>query len=316
MYFITKDRKWIMRDDKRIITEIKRLRKEKNAVILAHYYQTGDVQDVADFIGDSFGLSRQAKETGAACIVFCGVKFMAESAKILSPGKRVLLPVPDAGCPMADMVTPEDVQRLRAQYPDAAVVCYVNSSCAVKAESDVCVTSSNAVKIVQALPEKRIIFVPDQNLGSYVARQIPEKEVLLHPGYCYVHHRLTAEDVIRAKTAVPDAVFLAHPECTRAVLDRADFIGSTAQILRYVAESEAKTFLIGTETGLIHALEKNNPGKKFYPLTPNPVCTDMKKTRLTDVYEALLHEQYEISLDEDMMNRARRCLDRMLSLAQ
>jgi quinolinate synthase len=298
-----------------MIEEINRLRKEENAVILAHYYQTGDIQDIADFVGDSFALSRRAKDTDADSIVFCGVLFMAESAKILSPQKKVLLPVWDAGCPMADMVTPDDVMKLRGRYPDAAVVCYVNSSCAVKAVSDVCVTSANAVKIVKALEERQIIFVPDQNLGSYVARQAPEKEIILHPGYCHVHHQLTAEDVDRARAAMPSAVFLAHPECTQAVLEKADFIGSTAQILRYATESKETEFLIGTEAGILHALEKSNPDKVFRPLTPKLICADMKKTRLADVRDALLHGQHEIKLDEDVMNGARRCLDRMLLMA-
>lgn len=303
-----------MRDIHQKIAEINRLKKEKNALILAHYYQSGDIQDAADFVGDSFALSRQAKDTDADMIVFCGVRFMAESAKILSPGKKVLLPVTDAGCPMADMVTPEDIRRLRARYPDAAVVCYVNSSCGVKAESDVCVTSSNAVRIVRALEEHQVIFVPDQNLGRYVARQVPEKEVILHHGYCIVHHQVTAGDVDKVKAAVPEALLLAHPECQQTVLEKADFIGSTEQILRYAAQSQKKKYLIGTETGILHALEKNNPDKAFYPLTPKLVCADMKKTCLSDVYEALLHEKHPIELAEDVINRARRCLDRMLLL--
>jgi len=298
-----------------LIAQISRLKTEKNAVILAHYYQTGDIQDTADFVGDSFALSRQAKDTGADVIVFCGVLFMAESAKILSPQKTVLLPVMDAGCPMADMVTPEDVKALRARHPGAAVVCYVNSSSAVKAVSDVCVTSSNAVKIVKALKGKQIIFVPDQNLGRYVASQAPEKEVILHSGYCPVHHNLTAREADNARAAHPAAALLAHPECTEAVLNKADFIGSTGQILRYAGQSSKKEFIIATEKGILHELGKNNPGKSFYPLTPELTCADMKKTRLSDVRDALLNGRHRIELDEDVMNRARRCLDRMLELA-
>ncbi|MFH1512977.1 MAG: quinolinate synthase NadA [Bacillota bacterium] len=304
-----------MRDFEQEMEEINRLKREKNAVVLAHYYQTGDVQDAADFVGDSFALSRIAKDTAAGIIVFCGVLFMAESAKILSPQKTVLLPVPDAGCPMADMVTPEDVRALRIKYPEAAVVCYVNSSCAVKAESDVCVTSSNAVRIVLQCRERQIIFVPDRNLGGYVARHVPDKEVILHPGYCRVHHRLTAEDADKAKASVPDALLLAHPECQKAVLDKADFIGSTAQILRYAAQSQAKTFLIGTEMGVLHALKRDNPGKRFFLLSPKLLCSNMKKTRLSDLRDALLYERHVIELDEAVMDKARRCLSRMLEMA-
>ena len=304
-----------MCDTMQTLADIKRLKQEKNAVILAHYYQTGDIQDAADFVGDSFALSRKAKDTDAECIVFCGVLFMAESAKILSPRKTVLLPVQHAGCPMADMVTPKDIIRLRAEHPGAAVVCYVNSSCAVKAESDVCVTSSNAVNIVKALDEQQIIFVPDQNLGRYVARQVPEKEVILHSGYCPVHHRLTASDVDNARAAHPAAALLAHPECTQAVLDKADYIGSTAQILRYVSQEPGKAFLIATEEGILHELQKNNPDKAFHLLTPTLECADMKKTTLSDLRDALLYGRHAIVLDETMMNRARRCLERMLSLA-
>ena len=294
---------------------IKKLKKEKNAVILAHYYQLGEVIEVADMVGDSFALSKRAKETDADMIVFCGVRFMAESAKILSPGKKVLLPAQNAGCPMADMVTPEDVLRLRAQYPDAAVVCYVNSSCAVKAECDVCVTSSNAVRIVRALPEKRIVFVPDQHLAGYVAAQVPEKEIIPFSGYCIVHHRVGTEDVDKAIAAVPGAPLLVHPECPEPVVRRADFVGSTEQIIRFATDSPEKAFLIGTEMGILHTLQKKNPDKKFYLLAPGLICSNMKKTRLTDVYEALVHEQYEVVLDEAVMNRARRSLDRMLELA-
>jgi len=304
-----------MPDSKQIISEINRLKREKNAVILAHYYQTDDLQEIADFVGDSFDLSRKAKDTDADVIVFCGVRFMAESAKILSPQKAVLLPVPGAGCPMADMVTPEDIRRLRARYPKAAVVCYVNSSCAVKAESDVCVTSSNAVKIVKALDERRIIFVPDQNLGRYVAQQIPDKEVILHSGFCPVHQRLTEADVETAKAENPGALLLAHPECTQAVLKHADYVGSTAQILRYAEASAARAFLIATEEGVLHELVKQSPGKTFVPLTKTLVCADMKKTSLEDLRDALKYERFQIQLDKDLMNRARRCLERMLRMA-
>lgn len=295
--------------------EIQRLKKEKNAVILAHYYQTGDIIDVADMVGDSFALSKQAKETSAGMIVFCGVRFMAESAKILSPQKKVLLPAANAGCPMAEMVMPVDIRRLREQYPQAAVVCYVNSTYDVKAECDVCVTSSNAVKIVRSLPQQQIVFVPDQNLARYVAAQVPEKEVIPFSGYCIVHHQVSPDDVDKAKAAVPDAPLLVHPECPESVTSRADFVGSTAQIIEYAAKSPAKKLLIGTEMGILHILEKQNPDKQFFLLTQKLFCANMKKTRLSDVYDALLHEQHEIVLDEEIMDKARRSLDRMLEMA-
>ena len=292
--------------------EIEKLKREKNAVILAHYYQTGDIIDIADMVGDSYALSKQARDTDADIIVFCGVRFMAESAKILSPQKKVLLPAANAGCPMADMVTPADIQKLREQYPDAAVVCYVNSSYDVKAEVDVCVTSSNAVKVVRSLPEKRIVFVPDQNLARYVAAQVPEKEIIPFCGYCIVHHQVTEEDVNKAAAAVPDALLLVHPECPEVVTRRADFVGSTAQIIDFAAQSPHNKFLIGTEMGILHVLQKQSPGKQFYLLTQKLFCTNMKKTRLSDVYEALLHEQHEIVLNEEVMNKARQSLERML----
>lgn len=299
-----------------MLEEIERLKKEKNAVILAHYYQPGEVIDVADMVGDSFALSKKAKETDADMIVFCGVRFMAESAKILSPQKTVLLPVENAGCPMADMVTPEDIRKLRAQYPDAAVVCYVNTSCAVKAECDVCVTSSNAVKIVRSLPERRIVFVPDQNLARYVAAQVPEKEIIPFCGYCVVHHQVSVEDVEKAKASVPGAALLVHPECPDEVVRRADFVGSTEQIINFATTSPGKEFLIGTEMGILHTLQKKNPDKKFHLLTRKLLCVNMKKTHLNDVYESLLYEQHEIALNAAVMEKARRSLDRMLELAK
>ncbi len=305
-----------MHDNNTMISEIKRLKQESNAIILAHYYQTGDIQDIADFVGDSFGLSKLAKDTDADVIVFCGVSFMAETAKILSPQKTVLLPAPDAGCPMADMVTAEDVLALKARYPEAAVACYVNSSSDVKAVSDVCVTSSNAVRIVKALQQRQIIFVPDQNLGRYVAGQLPDKEILLHPGYCTVHHRLTAQETEAAKALHPGVPMLAHPECTQAVLDKADFIGSTAQILEYAAQSPMQAFIIATEEGILHELRNQNPGKTFHLLSNRLTCVNMKKTRMQDVYNALLHKQYQVELDEAVMRKARHSLDRMLELAK
>jgi quinolinate synthase len=293
---------------------IAQLKKERNAVILAHLYQRPEIQDIADFVGDSYDLSRRAKNALGGVIVFCGVYFMAESAKILNPEKTVLLPVLSAGCPMADMVTPEAVLKLRARYPDAAVVCYVNSSAAVKAESDICCTSSNAVKVVKSLPNRRIIFVPDRNLGHFVARQTPDKEIIRYEGFCPTHERVGAEDVAAARAARPDALVLVHPECSPEVVDAADFAGSTAQIIDHVSKSDKTEFIIGTEQGILHRLTRENPGKRFYLLSPRLFCPNMKKTGLEDLLGALEHMTNRIELDADTIRRAARCLERMLAV--
>ena len=294
--------------------KILKLKNEKNAVILAHIYQDGAVQDIADFAGDSLELSRKAAEVESDVIVFCGVRFMAESAKILNPDKTVLLPVVDAGCPMADMVTAQDVINHRKEHPDAAVVCYVNSSAETKAECDICCTSSNAVKVVKSLKEKKVIFVPDENLGSYVAAQVPEKEIILHKGYCIVHKRVLESEVKKAKEAVPGALLLVHPECTPDVVAQADFVGSTAQIIKYVRKSPHGEFIISTEMGILHVLQKENPGKKFYMASPKLVCSNMKKTHIEDVLRSLQNMEHEIILEEDLIKRARKSLDRMLQV--
>ena len=292
--------------------EIRQLKRDRNAIILAHYYQTADILDIADMVGDSYALSKKAKENDADIIVFCGVRFMAESAKILSPEKKVLLPVHDAGCPMADMVTPADIVRLRKEYPGAPVVCYVNSTSEVKAQSDVCVTSSNAVKVVRSLEERRVIFVPDQNLASYVASQVPEKQIIPFNGYCIVHHQITPKDVDDAKAALPDALLLVHPECVPEIVSKADFVGSTAKIIEYARQSVQKRFIIGTEMGILHVLKKENPDKEFFILSPKLICANMKKTRIADVLDALRYDCYEIILDPNVMENAKKSLDRML----
>jgi quinolinate synthase len=295
-----------------VIQRIQALKKERNAVILAHLYQRGEVQDAADFVGDSFELARKAAQTQADVIVFCGVYFMAESAKILNPGKQVLLPVLEAGCPMADMVTPEDVKKLRAQYPEAAVVCYVNSSAAVKAESDICCTSSNAVRIVKSLPNRQVIFVPDRNLGHFVSLQAPEKEIVLFAGFCPTHDRVGMEDVRRAREAMPGAPVLVHPECAPEVIQAAEYAGSTSQIIEYVGKSENREFIIGTEEGILHGLNKRYPGRKFALLSPRLFCVNMKRTGLDDVLYSLEKNVNQIELDEDTAGRARLSLERML----
>lgn len=288
------------------------LKQQQNAVILAHYYQTPDVQDVADVVGDSLELARKAGETDADVIVLCGVYFMAESAKVLNPNKIALLPVLSAGCPMADMVSPQDVLALRKQHQGAAVVCYVNSSVAVKAESDICCTSSNAVKIVQSLPQKDIIFVPDQNLGAYVAAQLPEKNMILFNGYCHVHHHITIEDVQNAKQAHPNAQTLIHPECKPEVVALADFVGSTKQIIEYAKSSQDKAFIIGTEEGILHPLKKQCPDKEFYLMSPKFYCPNMKKIGILDVLYQLEHMTNVIEIEKDMQQHALQSLQRMI----
>lgn len=294
--------------------EIKKLKEDKNAVILVHNYQRPEVQEVGDFIGDSLELARKAAQTDADIILFAGVRFMAETAKILSPDKKVLLSHSRAGCPMADMVTPEDVKKLREKYPDAAVVAYVNTTADVKAEVDICCTSANAPKVVKSLKEKRVIFIPDQNLAHWVARQVPEKEIIPYDGFCYVHMGFTARHVEEARKLHPDAEILVHPECRPEVVDRADFVLSTSGMIRHAKNSSAKKFIIGTEFGLIYRLKKENPGKEFYSLGPPRVCWNMKLTTLADVYKTLKDEENEIVLPKDIMERAKDALEKMIKI--
>ncbi|MGE5474359.1 MAG: quinolinate synthase NadA [Ignavibacteriales bacterium] len=295
-----------------LVEEIRKLKKEKNAVIVAHNYQVDEVQEIADIVGDSFALSRYCANNPADVIVFCGVKFMAESAKILSPEKIVLLPEKDAGCPMADMAEPEALKRMKDEYPDAAVVCYINSSAEVKAESDICCTSSNALQILKSIPQKRVIFVPDQNLGQYVANMIPEKEVILWNGYCVTHHGIKPEEVKKIKEIHPDAFLLVHPECKPEVVEMADFVGSTKQIIDFANKCEIKKYIIGTEMGVLLSLKKQNPDKEFYLMSQGLICPNMKKTSLKSVYEALRDMKYPIEVPEEVRVKAKICLDRML----
>jgi len=298
-----------------LVNKILKLKKERNAVIVAHNYQIDDVQDIADVVGDSFALSKYCAESAQSVIVFCGVHFMAESAKILSPQKTVLLPEINAGCPMADMITAHDVREIKSRHPGAAVVCYINTSADVKAECDICCTSSNAVKVIQSLPEKEIIFVPDKNLGDYIAKKVPEKKMILWEGYCVTHQRVTPEDVIKVKDTHPDALVLVHPECRPEVVALADFVGSTKQIIDFASASNEKKFVIGTEMGVLVRLKKDNPQKMFYLLSTGLICPNMKKTKLESVYEALKQMQYVIELDEQIMVKARRSLERMLEVS-
>ena len=299
---------------KDLADKITHLKTRRNAVIVAHNYQIDEVQEIADEIGDSFALSRYCADTKAEVIVFCGVHFMAESAKILSKDKTVLIPAADAGCPMADMVTVERLKDLKQQHPDAAVVCYVNSTAAVKAESDICCTSSNAVQVVTSLSQKKIIFIPDKNLAHYVSLKVPEKEFIFWNGFCVTHHRITLEDVQKARHLHPDAVLLVHPECRPEVVAAADVIGSTKQIIDFASQSKADKFIIGTEMGVIFRLKRENPGKTFYLLSQGLICPNMKKTTLESVFESLDKMQYKIELDEGIRQKAYRALNRMLEV--
>ncbi len=296
-----------------LIERIHELKTRRNAVILAHYYQPGIIQDLADFVGDSLELSQRAKASNADVIVFCGVSFMAESAKILCPDKLVLNPNPSAGCPMADMVTPEDVRLLRSRYPEAAVVTYINSSAAVKAESDICCTSANAATIVRSLPHREIIFIPDQNLGQYVAGS-SDKIFHYFDGYCPIHHRYTAEQVRRARSRHPGVPLLVHPESPPLVAEMADFVGSTSRIIAYAAQSEDRAFIIGTESGILHPLRKACTEKTFYRLSSKAICRDMKMIGLRDVLSSLEQDQYAVHLDASVQSRAAEALERMLAV--
>ena len=293
--------------------KINKLKKEKNAVIVAHTYQPIEIQKIADLVGDSFTLSKFCAANDYETIVFCGVMFMAESAKILSPEKKVLLPEIKAGCPMADMVDEEGLKKLKKEHPDAAVVCYINSTAGVKAESDICCTSSNAVDIVRAIPENKIIFVPDRNLGAYVASQVPEKEFVLWPGFCHVHNRLREESILEMKQKYPGAKIVVHPECKMDIIVLADFIGSTKAIIEYVENSPDEEFIIATEQGVVDRIGLLMPGKKAYLAQVDMVCGNMKKNTLEKVYIALKEDKYIIEMDEDVMSGARGCLERMVS---
>ena len=297
-----------------MIEQIKKLKKEKNALILAHYYAPLEIWEIADAIGDSLELSRKAAAATEDLIVFCGVRFMAESAKILNPDKKVLLPVADAGCPMADMITAEELRTLKAKHPEAGVICYVNSSAEVKAESDICCTSAGALKVAASLPHKEIIFVPDQNLGSYVASHFPEKTFHFINGYCPIHNACTAEDLKRAKALHPGALIAAHPECGKGTSEIADFVGSTTGILDFCRKSDAEEFIIGTEIEIVRSLQKEFPQKKFYEAKEDFVCSDMKKNTLDTLLKALQEEKCEILLSENTLFLARKALENMINL--
>jgi quinolinate synthase len=300
--------------DEKLLEKIEQLKAERKAVILAHNYQPPEIQDLADFCGDSLGLSIKAAETDAQVIVFCGVKFMAETAAILSPGKTVLLPDKFAGCPLADMITAEQLSGLKQKYPDAVVVCYVNSSAEVKAQSDYCCTSSNAVEVVNSIPQDiQIIFVPDQHLGRFVAEKTG-RDLVLWPGYCITHIVITEEDIKNAKAKYPDAIVIAHPECTEPVKKLADQLLSTGQMLEFAGKSSAKRFIVATETGMIYPLKKQNPEAEFIAASDRAICPNMKKITLEKVAWSLEDMQYKITVSQEVRIKAKKALDRMVEI--
>jgi len=296
--------------------EILKWKEEKDAVILAHYYVNEDIQEIADYVGDSFQLSKIAAGLSNRTLVYCGVHFMGESGCLLSPEKQVLLPDPEADCPMAHMVTKEEVEKARREYDDLAVVCYINSTAEIKSWSDVSVTSANAVKIVRNLPNKNVLFIPDRNLGRFVAEQVPEKQVILVNGYCPIHERISADEILELKKKYPDAEVLVHPECSAQVTNLADYIGSTTGIIRYAAESSGKEFIIGTEVGVRYALETQNPDKKFYFTKNPPVCHDMKKVTMEKILHVLKTGENQAGVSMKQAKAAKATLDRMLELSK
>lgn len=299
-----------------VIQKIEDLKKEKNAVILAHYYCSGDVQAIADYVGDSFYLAKIAKSAAADIIVFAGVKFMGESAKILNPDKKVLMPSADADCPMAHMATTEDVARIRAQYPDVAVVCYINSTAELKCVSDVCVTSANAPKIAAALPNKHILFIPDDNLGRHISKTVTDKEFIFNNGYCPIHAAFDENELLQAKKAHPDALVCSHPESRECILKHSDYIGSTSGIINFVTDSDKKEFIICTESGIDYELKTKNPGKLFYYVGSKCVCRDMKLNTPEAILHVLETEENEVFISDEIREKALIPLERMLEMAK
>ncbi|MFT8348118.1 quinolinate synthase NadA [Clostridium saccharoperbutylacetonicum] len=294
--------------------EILRLKKEKNAIILAHYYQPGIIQELADYVGDSYYLSEVARDCSEEVIMFCGVRFMAESAKILSPNKRILMPCPSAGCSMADMASGKALLELKEKYPEAFVVCYINSTYNVKAHCDVAVTSSSALKILKNIQSKQIMFLPDKNLGEYISEFFPEKEFILWDGFCRCHNKIIKGDILKVKEEHKEAKVLVHPECPKEIRDMADYVGSTSGIIDYATKDKGNKFIIGTEEGILHELKKKNPTKKFFIPGDKICCQDMKMTTLENLYDALLNMNNEITLDEEIRLKALKSLENMHKL--
>ncbi|MCX5749751.1 MAG: quinolinate synthase NadA [Candidatus Saganbacteria bacterium] len=294
-------------------SKIAELKKQKNAVILAHNYQLPEVQDVADFVGDSLGLSMEASKTNADIIIFCGVHFMAETAKILNPKKKVLMPDLKAGCPMANMITADQLVGLRKKHPAAKVVCYINTTATVKAHCDICCTSGNVLKVVGSLRDGEIIFIPDQYLGSWVSKRL-NKQMVLWPGFCNIHVKILPEHITAKKRLYPNALVMVHPECTPAVIDLADKVASTSGMIDFPRTSPAKEFIVGTETGIIHRLNKKYPDRKFYPAYEGAICPNMKLTTLEKVMWCLEEEEDEVFVLADIAEKAGACIGRMLDL--
>ena len=296
---------------------ILRLKQEKNACILAHCYQTHDILEVADYVGDSFGLAQNASKTDCSTVIMCGVRFMAETVKILSPEKRVLLPKAEAGCPMAEQLDPEMLRQLQAAYPDYATVAYINTTAELKTLCDVCVTSSSAIKIIRNMDAEKILFIPDCNLGDYISKQVPEKQFQLIHGGCPTHVRMTRDDVLRARAAHPNALLLVHPECRPQVTEMADFVGSTTEIMHYAENSDAREFIIGTENSIVQHLGNSHPEKLFYALSKDCVCHNMKVTTIADVLHCLEGtDGEEILLEESVRLRAKKSIDEMIRLGK
>lgn len=302
--------------DTQLKEQILKLKKEKNAVILAHYYTPAEVQEIADFVGDSFYLARLAKKSTADILLVCGVYFMGESAKLLNPDKKVLMPNLAADCPMAHMVAAGIIEEMRRKHQNLAVCCYINSTAALKAKSDVCVTSSNAVAIVRALPNQNVFFIPDKNLGRFVAEQVPEKNIILNDGFCPIHAAISVAELTEEKAKHPEARVLSHPECGEEVLALSDYIGSTAEILSYAKSSEATEFIIATEEGVAYKLQSDNPDKRFYFPKRRPCCADMKLNTLEAILHTLQTEENEVRIEEAVARAATAPLDRMLQLAR
>ncbi len=298
-----------------LTARIAELKQQRNAIILAHNYQRGEIQDIADFTGDSLGLARKAAGTDADVIIFCGVHFMAEMAAIINPDRIVLIPDTNAGCPMADMINARQLRKLKSQHPDAAVVCYVNSTAAIKAESDVCCTSANAPDIMASIPPERpVIFVPDKSLGSWAAKKLGRDNVILWDGYCPTHHRILARDIMERKAEHPGAKVAVHPECTEDVIELADEVGSTSGILRFACESGAKEVIMGTEIGMLHRIRKECPGVEIYPASPLADCPNMKLNTLEKVIWSLEDMEYRVTVDPAVADGAKRAIEKMLEI--
>lgn len=299
-----------------IKSAIYELKKQKDAVILAHYYVDGEVQDIADYVGDSYYLSKVAMQVDQKTIVLCGVQFMGQSAKILNPEKTVIMPDNSADCPMAHMIDEEEIKQVRSKYDDVAVVCYINSTAEIKALADVCVTSSNALKIVKALPNKNIFFIPDKNLGKYISKLVPNKNFIFNEGFCPTHQNLEIGDIEHALTLYPKAKVLVHPECTEEVVEIADYVGSTSGIIEFATKSKATDFIVCTEHGILHQLNKRNPSKNFYFTKYVPICPNMKKVTLEKIKDALETMEEPIELDDELIHASKKALNRMHELAE